>query len=147
MILINQVKSDKLTYLLIIFIGLSGGLVIGGAYAAFITMLEIIPRLVQISETYDYNRSYKNAYILGVFIFTIFYFSDLNINLNNLLVVITGLFMGTFTGIFSSALAEVLNVIPVMSKKLKMKDESKYLVYALLFGKVAGSLYYWLIFV
>ena len=133
--------------LLIIFIGLSSGLVVGGAYAAFITMLEIIPRLVQISRTKKFKILYQYAYILGVSTFTIFYFSDISFKLNNALVVFIGLMIGTFMGIFSSALAEVLNVIPVLSKKLKLKDEAKYIVYAILFGKVAGSLYFWLIFV
>ena len=137
----------NLIHLLIIVIGLSGGLVVGGAYAAFITMLEIIPRLVQISRTKSSKILYQYAYILGVIIFTVLYFTDISFNLNNALVVIIGLIFGTFTGIFSSALAEVLNVIPILSKKFKIKDESKYIVYALLFGKVAGSLYFWLVFV
>lgn len=132
--------------LFIILLGLSGGLVVGGAFAAFVAMLEIIPRLVHISQTEDYKVFYQNAYILGVITFTFFYFSKFNMKLNNIGVGIIGLTMGTFTGIFSSALAEVLNVIPVMAKKLRMKEESKYIVYALLFGKVAGSFYYWLIF-
>lgn len=132
--------------LFIILLGFSSGLVIGGAFAAFVALLEIIPRLVHISQTEEYIVFYQNAYILGVITFTIFYFSDFNMELNNIGVGIIGLTMGTFTGIFSSALAEVLNVIPVMSKKLRIKEESKYIIYVLLFGKVAGSFYYWLIF-
>ena len=122
--------------LLIIIIGLSGGVVVGGAYAAFVTMLQIIPRLVHISHTHNHKTLYQNAYIIRVITFTIFYFSDYNVHLSDNTVAIIGLIMGTFIGILSSALAEVINVIPVMSKKLKMKKESKYL----------GALYYWLIF-
>ena len=55
--------------------------------------------------------------------------------------------MGTFLGLFSSALAEVLNVIPVFSKKFKMKHQLKFIIVALMFGKVAGSLLYWLVFI
>lgn len=132
--------------LLLGLIGLSGGLVVGGAFAAFVAMLEIIPRLVHISKTSSYIKSYQNAYILGVISFTISYFFDFNFELNNLFIGIIGLIMGMFTGIFSSALAEVLNVVPVMSKKLRLKNDSKIIIYALLFGKVAGSLYFWLIF-
>lgn len=131
--------------LLAIIIGLSGGLVVGAAFAGFISMLEIIPRLVHISRTYEYKILYQNAFSLGVITFTIVYLFDYNIKLNNIMVAIIGIIFGTFIGMFSSALAEVLNVIPVLSKKLKVKDELKIIIYALLFGKVAGSLYYWLI--
>lgn len=132
--------------LLIVIIGLSGGLIVGGAFAAFVSMLEIIPRLVHISRTHQYKIVYQNAFTFGVITFTILYFFDYNIKLNNMAVGLIGLTLGTFTGIFSSALAEVLNVIPVMAKKLKLKDDLKIIIYALLFGKVVGSLYYWLVF-
>ncbi|NLY46226.1 MAG: stage V sporulation protein AB [Tissierella sp.] len=132
--------------LLIILIGLSGGLVVGGAYAAFISMLRIIPRLAHISKTHKYKRTYQNAYILGVIAFTISYFFDFNMKLNDIMIGIIGFTFGTFTGLFSSALAEVLNVIPVLAKKLRMKEHLKLIIYALLFGKVAGSLYFWLVF-
>ena len=132
--------------LLIVLIGLGGGLIVGGAFAAFVSMLEIIPRLVHISRTHQHKILYQNAFTFGVIMFTILYFFEYNIKLNNIAIAIIGLIFGTFTGIFSSALAEVLNVIPVMAKKLKLKDDLKIIIYALLFGKVAGSLYYWLIF-
>ncbi|MFY9214833.1 MAG: stage V sporulation protein AB [Tissierellaceae bacterium] len=131
--------------LFMILLGLSGGLIVGGALAAFVTLLEIIQRLVQISETPNHLKLYQNAYTLGAITFTLSYFYDFHIDFDSFLIGIIGLLMGTFTGIFSSALAEVLNVIPVMSKKLKLKNDSKLMIYALLFGKVAGSLYYWLI--
>ncbi len=133
-------------YLLIILIGLGGGLVVGNALAAFIVLLDIIPRLVQMSETQKYKLLYQNSFILGVIFFTIIYFTNFYIEINDICIGIIGLILGTYTGIFSSALAEVLNVIPVLSKKLKLKNELKILIVALLIGKVAGSLFYWLIF-
>ena len=132
--------------LIIVLIGLGGGLIVGGAFAAFISMLEIIPRLVHISRTNKYKILYQYAFTFGVIMFTIPYFFDYNIKLNDIAVGLIGLILGTFIGIFSSALAEVLNVIPVMAKKLKLKDDLKIIIYALLFGKVVGSLYYWLVF-
>lgn len=132
--------------ILIVIVVFSGGVVVGGAFGAFIVLLEIIPRLVHISKTKDYIKIYQNAYILGMVFFTILYFYDIVFKLGNIGIGIIGLIMGTYTGMFSSALAEVLNVVPVMSKKLKTKDKSKLIVYVLLFGKVAGSLYYWLIY-
>lgn len=130
---------------LMAIVGLGGGIIVGGAIAAFISLLGIIPRLIQISRTHQYKILYQNAFISGATIFTIVYFFDFSIELSNVLVCIIGMIFGVFIGLFSSALAEVLNVIPVMSKKLKIKDDLKLIVYALLLGRVAGSLYYWLI--
>lgn len=132
---------DKL-FLAIVSIG--GGIVIGGAFAAFYSLLQIIPRLVQISETNRFVRLYQNVFVLSSFIFTLVYFNDFNINLNKYLVLVIALFMGTFIGIFASALAEVLNVLPVLSKKLKFKDSIRYVIYSLMCGKLLGSLYYWI---
>ena len=134
-----------MTNLLVVLIGVSGGLAVGAAFVAFVILLDIIPRLIHLSETDDYQITYQNAYILGVIVFNFFYFSDFNLELNKVSVGILGLIMGTHTGLFSSALAEVLNIVPVLSKKFKVKDQIKILIYALLFGKVTGSLYYWLI--
>jgi stage V sporulation protein AB len=64
--------------------------------------------------------------------------------LSKYLTIPIGLILGIFIGLLSSALAEVLNVIPVLSKKLKIKDNLKYIVWTLMLGKVAGSLYFWI---
>jgi stage V sporulation protein AB len=129
---------------LIILIGLGGGFIVGGSFAAFIVLLEIIPRLTHISQTHDYKILYQYAYILGVVLSTIVYFADFSIQLNNIVVGIIGLIFGTYIGVFSSALAEVLNVVPVMAKKFRLKNELEFIIYALILGKIAGSLFYWL---
>ncbi|MGO1470351.1 MAG: stage V sporulation protein AB [Tissierella sp.] len=130
----------------LILISISGGLAVGGALAAFITLLNLIARLVQLTESPNYVKIYEWMFSIGTFIFVLLYFSDFSFNLSNIFVVIIGLFMGAFIGLFSSALAEVLNVIPLISKKLKVKKDLKYIIYSLLFGKVMGSLYFWTLY-
>lgn len=130
--------------LLVVIIALGGGAVTGGAISAFYSLLQIIPRLVQITETDRFIKLYQNIFVLSSFLFSIVYFNDFHINLNKIMVLIIALFMGTFIGIFASALAEVLNVLPVLSKKLKFKDSLRYIIYSLMCGKLLGSLYYWI---
>lgn len=133
-----------LKYSLSVLVSFAGGVVTGGALAAFATMLEIVPRLLQITETNNKVKIYQNVFAIGSIIFIAIYFSDFYINLGKILVIIVGLIMGTFIGLFSSALAEVLNVIPVISKKFKIKDYLQYTIYSLLAGKVIGSLYFFI---
>ena len=45
--------------LLLMTIGFGGGLAVGTAAAAFITILQIVPRLVQISNTWKYIKLYQ----------------------------------------------------------------------------------------
>lgn len=132
--------------LLISTIALGGGVIAGGALAAFITLIKLIPRLIRLTETHAYIKVYESAFAAGGIVFTILYFSDSHLGLSNGISIIVAMGMGAFIGLFSSALAEVLNVVPVLSKKMKIVDELKYIIYALLFGRLLGSVYYWIYF-
>lgn len=129
---------------LLILIAFSGGLVAGGALAAFITLIKLIPRLIQATETADCVKYYEYSFAFGSFLAIILYFSNFHFNFKNIVAGILACIMGIFVGLFSSALAEVLNVIPVLSKKMKLSNEKGYIIYALTLGKVCGSLYFWL---
>ncbi len=134
------------TKLLLILIAFGGGLTVGSAAAAFITILQIVPRLVQITNTRRHIKIYELTITISFVLFAVIYFSKFHISLPKIIVILIGLFFGIFIGLLSSALAEVLNVIPVMSKKLKIKENLKYIICALMGGKVAGSLYFWLFY-
>ncbi|OZV10451.1 hypothetical protein CIW83_20225 [Tissierella sp. P1] len=130
--------------LLLIIISFGGGLTVGSAAAAFITILQIVPRLVQITKTSKQVKVYQFTITLSFVLFVIIYFSNFHMSLYKIIVILISLLYGIFIGLLSSALAEVLNVIPVLSKKLKIKDNLRYVIWALMGGKVAGSLYFWL---
>lgn len=130
--------------IILMLISLGGGITVGSATAAFLTILQIVPRLCQITETKKHITLYEKVITLSFILSIIIYFSELNFGLPKYSVVIFGLIYGTFVGLLSSALAEVLNVIPILSKKLKIKERLTYMVWALLGGKVAGALCFWL---
>ncbi|MBU5427063.1 stage V sporulation protein AB [Tissierella pigra] len=130
--------------LALILIAFGGGITVGGAITAFLTILKIVPRLVQITETWKRINLYQNIIIVSFIGSIIIYFSNFNLSLPKFVVAPIGLVYGIFIGLLSSSLAEVLNVIPVLSKKIKIKDNLKYTVWALLGGKVVGALIFWL---
>ena len=137
MIIINKI---------ILIIGsFGGGIIVGGAIAAFITILEIVPRLAQFTETENKIKLYQSTMVTSFILSIIFYFYDFKLNVFEIVTIPVGFIYGVFIGLLSSALAEVLNVIPVIAKKVKIKNDFKYLVWALAGGKVAGSLIYWII--
>ena len=129
--------------ILLILIAFGGGLTAGSAAAAFLALLEVIPRLIQISDTRDYIKIYQGVLTSGFVLFTLIYFSEFHLRLSKYVAIPAGFLHGMFIGLFSSALAEVLNVIPVLAKKLKLRDRLIYVIYTLMAGKVIGSLFYW----
>ncbi|MDR7857148.1 stage V sporulation protein AB [Tissierella sp.] len=131
-------------YLIPVIAAFGGGVTVGSAAAAFITILQIMPRLIKISESNEYIKVYQYMIIASFILFTIIYFSDFHLSLSKHTTIPMGFVCGIFIGMVSSALAEVLNVIPVLSKKLKIKDNLKYIIWTLMLGKVAGSLYFWI---
>ena len=129
--------------ILLMLIALAGGITAGSAAAAFLALLEVIPRLMQISDTRNYIKLYQWVLTFGFVLFTLIYFTEFHLNLSKYVAIPSGFLYGMFIGIFSSALAEVLNVIPVLAKKLKLRDHLVYVIYTLMAGKVIGSIFYW----
>lgn len=110
------------------------------------TLLKIVPRAAQATDTDDYIKLYEYGIIIGGTISSFIYFSNFKLSISKYFAIPVGIMIGIFFGLFASALAEVLNVIPVFAKKFKAKHELQYIIGALIFGKVVGALYYWLIF-
>ena len=134
-----------LSKVLLAFIGLSAGVVVGNAAGAFISLLGVVPRLAQISDTDEKIPLYQWILILSMTMFSFIFFSDFSFKFNKYLSIISGLFFGTFVGLFASALAEVLNVIPVLSRKMEITEYIPFLIIAILLGKVSASLLNWLV--
>lgn len=133
-----------LAYLFIIVIGLAGGLAVGSGFVAFITVLEIIPRLAQITKQFRRTISYENAVILGVVTATMADFYDWKLKLYPMGAGLVGLFCGIFVGMLAAALTEVLNVFPILAKRLKLDHYLSWLLLAMVLGKVLGSLFDWI---
>ncbi|RSL32037.1 stage V sporulation protein AB [Salibacterium salarium] len=130
-----------------IFIGLSGGLAVGSGLVAFITVLGIIPRLVQLTKTYRAVQAYEMAVISGALFGTIAGLHDLRFPLSDLLTIPVGLAAGIFVGMLAAALTEVLNVFPILAKRIGMEGNLMSLVMAIVFGKIIGSLFHWIFYV
>ncbi|WP_026477987.1 stage V sporulation protein AB [Alkaliphilus transvaalensis] len=131
--------------LLVIFLGFSNGIIVGSGIVALLTLLDIIPRLAQLTKTYHYITLYENVIILGATLAAFSSLTGVSINFNVYFIIIIGFFMGTFVGMLASALAEVMNVIPVIIRRFKLDGFVIYILYSLVFGKVLGSLIHWVI--
>jgi stage V sporulation protein AB len=132
---------------ILIIIGLSGGLVVGSGYVAFLAVLGVIPRLAQLTKTYQYIHVYELAIILGTVITGWMSLRDTVLFQSELWLIPIGLFSGMFIGMLAAALTEVLNVFPILAKRIGMGDKIVVLLVAIVLGKIIGSLFHWIYFV
>ncbi len=139
--------QNLLINLIEIFIGLAGGFAVGVGFVAFITVLGIIPRLIQLTKTDRLIKVYGACVIFGLEMGTYLSFTGLTMNEPILLLIFWGMLHGIFNGMLAAALTEVLNVFPVISKRIGLENQLLWLLMAIVFGKIAGSLFQWTIFV
>lgn len=130
----------------IAFIGLAGGLAVGSGMVAFLVVLDIIPRLAQLTRSYRLIHWYEGAVVAGAIYWTFADFFDLRMQGTLLLPALVGLLAGMFVGLLAAALTEVINVLPILAKRLGMSGYMLWLLMAMVFGKVFGSLFEWLIY-
>lgn len=132
--------------LLLALIGLAGGVAVGSGFVAFITVLDIVPRLAQVTRTQSLIYVYEYVMGLGVLFFTWIDFRTLLFSLPGVFTVIIGLNMGIYVGMLAAALTEVVNVIPIIARRLNMQGYLIYFLAAMALGKVTGSLVEWFLF-
>jgi stage V sporulation protein AB len=130
--------------MLIVFIGLAGGLAVGAGFVAFLTVLGIIPRLTQLSKTMKMIHWYEWAIVLGAIVGTFSSLRNPKLFQSELWLIPLGLSGGVFVGMLAAALTEVLNVFPILAKRVGIEDRIIILIMAIVFGKVFGSLYHWI---
>ncbi|RCW64861.1 stage V sporulation protein AB [Saliterribacillus persicus] len=134
-------------YATLILIGLGSGLIVGSGYVAVITVLGIIPRLTQISKTNRALRYYQWSVIFGALLGVYFSITTIGLSLPIFISIVWGFTHGIFIGMLAAALTEVLNVFPILMKRIRMRGNLLILLMAIVLGKILGSLFHWVIFV
>ncbi|MBS4194552.1 stage V sporulation protein AB [Lederbergia citri] len=132
---------------IVILIGLAGGLAVGSGFVAFLTVLGIIPRLTQLTKTASLIHIYEWAVILGAVCLGWIDLRNQSLHIEvSFISAIVGLLCGIFIGMLAAALTEVLNVIPILSKRIGLEKQLLTLLMAIVLGKIIGSLFQWLYF-
>lgn len=137
---------DSLQGLLLAFVGLAGGFAVGSAFVALLIVLDLIPRLVQFTRAYRRSAVFESGILLGALYWICADLFDWSYMLPDAILLLPAVFQGLFVGMFAAALTEVLNVIPILAKRLRLKPYLFSLLLSMVLGKVAGSLVDWLWF-
>jgi len=131
--------------IIITFLGFSNGLIVGSGIVALITLLDIVPRLAQLTKTYHYIHWYEMVIVVGATFAAITSLTGVAIPMGKLVTIIVGFFVGAFVGMLASALAEVMNVMPIIVRRFRLEGYVIYILYSLVFGKMVGSLLQWIV--
>lgn len=132
--------------LFVIFLGLAGGLAVGSGFVAFLTVLGVIPRLTQLSKTLKMIQHYEWAVVIGALTGVFASLRDPVIGISSFFLIPMGLAGGVFVGMLAAALTEVLNVLPILAKRIRLDGKIMYLIMAIVLGKIFGSIFQWVYF-
>jgi stage V sporulation protein AB len=125
---------------------LAGGIAVGTSLVALITVLDILPRLSQLSRSSNVVHAFEVALVAGSLLFTLAHFFEWTFRITPVFVALIGGLQGMFMGLLAASLIEVLNVIPIISKRLRIQHSLGILLIAVVLGKISGSLFDWLVY-
>lgn len=136
-----------LVNIFIALLGLAGGLAVGSGLVALLIVLDLIPRLAQIANAYRLSIWFETAVICGSLYWSFADFMDWHLPFpSGAFLIGAGLLDGIFVGMLAAALTEVMNVLPILAKRMNLSDYMVALVMAMVLGKTLGSLFDWLVF-
>nr|WP_317357113.1 stage V sporulation protein AB [uncultured Tyzzerella sp.] len=128
--------------ILAIIIAFASGIIISGAVFAFIAIIGVVPRLAQKTRTEDKIRFYEEAIIWGGIIGTASMIFDFYLPIGKIFAAIYAGCIGIFFGCLAVSLAEILNVLPILTRRGKIHTGLKYFILAVAIGKLIGSIIY-----
>lgn len=134
-----------INHLFLGFIGLVCGFSVASGSFAFAVKLGIIPQMAGKSKTAGRVVTYENATIAGGIAGNIIsVFSDIQLPLGRIFLGTFGLCAGIFVGCLAVALAEIIDVYPIIYRRMKLKIGMEWVLGAAAFGKMAGALFYFI---
>ncbi|OGO85316.1 MAG: hypothetical protein A2Y22_01810 [Clostridiales bacterium GWD2_32_59] len=129
--------------IIMILIGLGAGMAIGLAVTAFIISIGVITKMMNVTGTKKYSDLYQNIIFIGIITGTLAMIIDINLSINEMWLGVTGFFSGIFVGIVAISLVEIINVLPVIKERIRLRTGIVYVVISIALGKMVGSIIYW----
>lgn len=124
-------------------LGLICGMAVAGGTFALIVGISVVPRVVFMSKTAKEVMFYENMIMLGGILGNIItVFTDIPIPLGSFGLILFGLGCGIQVGCLVMALAEIMNVFPIIFRRISLKIGMSYVITAMALGKVIGGLWY-----
>lgn len=118
----------------------SCGFLVAGGVIALIVGLGIITRLTGITHTAGENRWYESMIFLGAVFGNYLTVYQIPVPLGRFGLLVLGLSAGIYTGGWIMALAEMVHMFPVFSRRIGITTGIGAIIWCLALGKFTGSL-------
>ena len=126
-------------------VGLASGAVVSAGVFAFIAGIGIVPRLAKRTGTRRKIIIYEEAIIFGGIFGCLNMVFKFTLPMNDWLVAALSLLAGVFIGVLAMSLAETLDVLPILARRLSIKTGMSWFIAAIASGKLVGSLIYFVV--
>ena len=126
--------------IVMVLMALGGGFLVAAGVVALLVGLGIITRFTGISHTAVHNRLYETAIVLGAVYGNLMTVYAVGLELGWPGLIVFGISAGMYVGGWIMALAEVINIFPVFSRRIGLTKGFSLIVIAIAVGKMLGSL-------
>lgn len=148
----------SLEYIITIFSFFGFGLLSsGGVFTVFVTV-GIVPRFADKTHTAHKIMLYENSIVAGAILGCLFsvypevikrFGGETALSMvsnwdlwGSLILAVFGIFAGMFVGCFAIAIAEMLNTIPIFTRRIRLGKGAGIVMLCLALGKTVGALIY-----
>ena len=125
-----------------VLIGLSAGAAASAGVFALITVIGILPRWAGHTRTARHVSLYEWSVILGGTAGNLIFLLQPSLPGKEILEAVAGLFMGIFVGGLIMSLAEVLDVFPILLRRVRIQSGIPWMVLSIGIGKMLGAYLY-----
>ena len=129
-----------------IIVGVACGLTVAGGVFAVVVIIGLVPRMAQVSGGGKSILLYESCIAGGITTGAWNLLFPLNLPFIGVVGdAVVGIFLGIFVGCLAVAIAEVLDVSPILCRRSKMTRQLPWLLLAISLGKTAGTFlyFYW----
>lgn len=123
-------------------IGFSSGLAVAGGVIALIIGLGVISRYAGLTRTASHLWLYEDAVLLGGVFGNWLTVYQPSCHLEETALAVLGLFWGIFVGSWIMALAEIVNIFPILARRIGLVKGMSIVAAAMAAGKTLGSLWH-----
>ena len=123
-------------------LGLSSGFAVAGGMFAFLIALGVVSRFAGKTHTAKYILYYEDAAAIGGILGNLVSIYGFSVPVGMVGVVSFGLFSGIFTGAWAMVLTEIIDTVPIFSRRIRLKTGMSWLVLSMALGRAAGAFAY-----
>lgn len=125
------------------FLGLCSGLIIAGGVVGLMIGLSIVPRYAGITHTARHILTYEDSMLLGTIFGNLFFVFSWEFPLGAPFLCLFGIASGFFLGSWVMALAEMADIFPIFTRRIKFTEGLPKVIICVAVGKTIGSLLYY----